>query len=164
MWIVVRTKPNSEKWAALNLTRQGYDYYLPQIRVERKHRGVSILKAEPLFRHYLFVTTDGRWYSLLSTFGISSVIMQGSKPAEMRDREIAALREREVDGYITLPPRPTSQFQPGDRVRVKAGAYKHYEGICEGADAKARERVLLEYLGRKVPFLIPVADLEPIPG
>lgn len=158
IWVVARTKTSRESWAAENVQRQGYTYYFPRILAHRK-RGAC---AEPLFRNYLFVQTLGNWQFLLSTFGISSVVTFANSPATISQTEIDGLRAKEVGGLIQLPTFDMNnpRFKLGTEVRIKGGLFSGYTGIYEGLDAKQREKVLLEFLGRKTSVLMAPEDVE----
>lgn len=155
-WLVVRPHHQRERWACENIVRQGATPYDPKIIERTAQRGRLIWKRRSLFPSYMFVKCEnGRWRFLLSTFGVASVVMQGSQPARLRDQLIELLRSREDDeGLIHLPTAP--RFSKGKAVRVLNGPFAHLEGIYEGAGSKHRERVLLHLLGRSTPV-----DIEP---
>jgi transcriptional antiterminator RfaH len=158
-WIVARTKPNREQWAAENLARQGFIYYSPTITEVIKKGALRLAIAKPLFPNHIFVQASERWRPLLSTFGISSVIMSGQYPATLPLYEIERIRKLEdTTGAVVLPKRTGSAFRPGQLVRVKGGQFSGYHGLCEGMSAKEREAVLIDFLGRKARVLI-AADL-----
>jgi transcriptional antiterminator RfaH len=165
MWIVVKTKPSQEKWAAENVKRQGCKFYLPQypqmVRVRQK---VQEMRGKPLFPSYLFVDTEARsdqWRWLLGTFGVSSVMMRGDKPAPIPLKVIDDLVRRQgEDGLILLPVR--QQFHEGQKVRVRNGPFQSYLGLYKGQTAGDRQKVLLDFLGGKVMALIAVDALEAV--
>jgi len=79
--------------------------------------------------------------------------------------EIERLRAREEkDGFIRLPPvmqpphlrRP----RPGETVRVKDGPFVQQLGICQSSQGPERSKVLLEFLGGKVPVLLRNDNLD----
>jgi transcription antitermination factor NusG len=95
--------------------------------------------------------------------------MTGNSPAIVQDAEIDRIKACEdADGLVHLPKLMPELYADGDRpkfkkgqvVRVKEGVYSGYEGIYEGCGAKDREKILLEYLGRKTRVLIGVEQLE----
>lgn len=152
-WIVARTKPGREAWAAENVHKQGYTYYFPRVLAFRKR----IATSEPLFRNYLFVHTHGAWKFLLNTFGVSGVVTFGESPAYISQYEIDKLKSKEVDGLVKLEKlfeKDVPRFSKGQAIRVKDGLFVGYTGIYEGQDPKHRERILLEFLGRKIPLLL----------
>lgn len=155
-WIVARTKPNREQWAAENVARQGYIPYLPKVMVQRKR----LAQAQPLFACYLFVQTSGAWRFLLGTFGVSGIVTIGDTPATIANKIIDDLRAREIDGCIELPLEQKEPFATGAQLRVKGGLFSGYQGIYAGMDPRARVKVLLDFLGRKTHILLAPEMLE----
>ena len=160
-WLVARTKPNRERWAAENVLRQGREPYLPMIgSVSKTKSGVTLAVARPLFASYLFVQTDDQWKFLLGTFGIVGVILVGDKPAVLSSTIIEQLRTREnASGLVVLP---KSRFKIGQGVRVTGGAFVNLQGIYDGQADKERQQVLVDYLGRKTKVLIADDQLEAV--
>lgn len=151
IWIVAQTQPRRERWAAENVARQGYEFYMPHIQMVKG----KVVSAQPLFPRYLFIRTAGQWRFLLGTFGVTGVILNGEGPAVMPDRNIDELRQREnSDGMVMLPVAPRKRFAQGDEIRVSGGAFAGLAGIYDDAAPQERAHVLLEYLGRKTRVLI----------
>lgn len=160
-WMVAKTKPRQERWAAKNVERQGFEYYLPATQVTVVKRGRKVVQPQYLFPRYLFVRTTGRWRSLLGTFGVTELIMQGDSPAVMPCREIEQLRAREdEDGNIVLPTQKCPKFVQGDTIRVTEGPYKGFMGIVDGLAPHDRVKILLEFLGRHCRVLVPDGAVE----
>ena len=86
-WLVVHTKPRLESEALLQLQRQGYQAYLPQMRVESVRRGKFDERLIPLFPRYLFVRSpeDPRqsWGPIRYTRGVQRLVSFGHEPALM---------------------------------------------------------------------------------
>lgn len=156
-WIVARTKSGREVWASENICNQGYEFYFPRVLAVRK----NVARAEPLFPCYIFIKTDGSWRVLLSTFGISSVVVFGSSPATISQQIIDNFKARESDGCVELPEiEEYTRFAHGAAVRVNGGVFSGYTGIYNGQDPKQRQRVLLDFLGRKTSVLLAPELLE----
>jgi transcriptional antiterminator RfaH len=152
-WVVARTKPSRERWAAENVARQGYEYYLPCIASQSRVNGrLSEARAVPLFASYLFIHAPDRWHSLLGTFGIASVLMAGPKPCFMPQQEIDKLRRLE-DGNGVIALRSLLEVNK-TQIKITDGPFQNHVGLYQGQDQKERVRVLLEFLGGKRPVLI----------
>lgn len=164
IWVLARTQPSRENWAAENVKRQGCEFYLPQfeeeVMVGRRGSKKIVTMKRPLFPSYLFVHTMGQWRFLLGTFGVSSVMQENGTAAIVPDSAIDQLRSREVNGLIVLPSRQSRHFEKGDSVRVTEGSFLGYQGIYEGLGANDRVKVLLDFMGRKTPILIGEGSLE----
>lgn len=163
-WYVVRTQHLREPWACENLLRQGAEPYLPRIAEKVRRTGTPhLLRARCLFPTYVFVRTEaGQWRFLLGTWGVSSLVMCGDLPATLPDTEIAKLRAREEDGLVKLPERPPliNRFKPNDRVRANNGAFSGFVGLYQGIAPHGRQKVLMDFLGRKTSVLIADEHLE----
>jgi transcriptional antiterminator RfaH len=152
IWYAVHTQTHAEAKAVGNLLRQGYRAYLPRCRVWISHARRRQLVSRPLFPRYLFAGVDEpamRWRPILSTFGVSDLVRAGDRPAPVRDEIVEAIRAREQDGaYDGLDPR--RRLQPGDLVRITAGAFADVAGRLLELHDDDRVIVLLELLGRTV--------------
>lgn len=158
-WVVAQTKPHQERWAAENVSRQGFSWYLPMTRQKLDPRRPA--KTVCLFPRYLFVWTDGAWRSLLGTFGVTSLVMSGERPSALPERAIESLKSRQgSDGLIRLPDALPERLKPGTPVRVNGGVFSGYTGVTAQDTGAARVKVLLDLLGRKTTVLIGNEDLE----
>jgi transcriptional antiterminator RfaH len=155
-WYVAQTQVHSELKASQHLARQGFDIYLPRYLKPRRHARRIDRVAAPLFPRYLFVSIDlatQRWYSIKSTIGVSTLITDGDRPLAVPDGVIEGLRAREdSSGWVQLDRRP--RFNPGDKIRVRDGAFSDCLGLFEGISGEQRATILLELLGRKVRVLL----------
>ena len=151
-WFVVQTQVNAEAKAARNLLKQGFEIYLPRYLKRRSHARKIDKVAVPLFPRYIFVrisTATQRWRSIQSTFGVASLVLNGSEPAAVPPQVLHSLRAREDEsGYVTLEQRP--KFAPGDKVRVIAGTFAENLALFDGLAGRDRLVILLEMLGRSV--------------
>jgi transcription antitermination factor NusG len=127
-------------------------------------RNVDIERAKCVFPSYIFVRpVKGQWRFLLGTFGVAGVIMQGDVAARLPDKEIIKIRALEdKNGLVVFPSKPQNvgRFKVGDTVRISSGVYSGYVGIYDGTSPHEREKVLLDYLGRKTRILIGSECLE----
>ena len=155
-WYVVQAQVNGELKAAQNLLRQGFGVYLPRYQKRRRHARKIDIMAKPLFPRYLFVAIDiatQRWRSIQSTFGVARLVCNGDDPAMVPEGVVSALKAREDEkGFIRLKGKPS--FEPGDRVRVLAGAFMDSAGLFNGMADHDRVSILLDMLGRKVRVLL----------
>ena len=144
-WAVAQSHPQAERKAMAHLERQGFTYYAPRERITRIHRGRKITDARWLFPRYLFIWVEDQWQRWFSTFGISTVLMNGSMPAKLPDGWIEGMRAQERNGLITVN---QSRFIKGQPVQVCGGLLDGRKGIYQGQTSRQREIVLLDVLGR----------------
>lgn len=99
-WTVVATPRGKEKYAQVNLERQGFAVYCPMVRKRVKHaRSVSEV-LRPMFPGYLFVQIDqegNSWRPILSTAGVRALLRSGNRPVSA-DKLVSALKANEGAG------------------------------------------------------------------
>ena len=156
-WIVVRSHPQRENFAAECVSQQGYTVFLPRVLEHSGRGGRRFALAKPLFPSYLFVGIESRWRPLLSTFGVHAVIMAGESPGIVPPFVIEQLRARlDVDGFVRLPKR-----RRGDHVEIVRGPFARHTGLYLGMSARDRVRVLLSVMGGQTCALIHEQALAP---
>ena len=163
LWSVVRTKPRQENVAVTNLARQGYEAYMPMIRLEKLRRRKKELVEEPMFPAYLFVRISGyepgrTWVPIRSTTGVKQLVRFGGQPAKVDERLIDALRARE----LAQQDRPAQLFTPGERVLLVEGPFAGIEAVYRMEDAAQRCMVLLEILSRPVQVRLGLASVRKV--
>jgi transcriptional antiterminator RfaH len=161
-WYLVYCKPRQESVARENLTRQGYETYLPCMRDVRRRQGKRVSLIAPMFPRYLFIhlnrETDN-WAPIRSTLGVVSIVRFGRAAARVPDDLLAMLRSREdAQGIQILP---IEEYKPGSRVRITQGGFAGYEGIFQAATGRDRVTVLLDVLGRQARATVDSASIEP---
>jgi transcriptional antiterminator RfaH len=157
-WYLVHTKPLAERLAQLNLERQGYCTYLPQVRHVGQCRQRLRQRVAALFPRYLFLRLSVGEQSLQpihSTTGVSDIVRFGMRCAVVRDEVIEQLRSRAdpVTGLHAL--QPVARLARGTRVRINAGPFCGIDGIFERADGAERVTILLTLLGEERPLQFP---------
>jgi transcriptional antiterminator RfaH len=158
-WYLVHTKPRLEDVALTNLQRQGYECYLPQMRIERISRRKAEVATEPMFPRYLFIRLDSSdqgksWSPIRSTLGVSQLVHFGARAAKVDDALVELLRQREQ--IMPLD----AMFQSGDSVVITDGPFSGIEAIYQTADADRRAFILLEILSKPVSMQIDTGRLR----
>ncbi len=148
-WYLVHTKPRQEDVALANLERQGYECYLPQMRIERIRRRKPEVANEPMFPRYMFVRLDSSdqgksWSPIRSTLGVSQLVHFGARAAKVDDTLVDLLRQREQ----ALP--TAAMFHSGESVVIADGPFAGIEAIYQTADAERRAFILLGILAKPV--------------
>ena len=158
-WYLVHTKPRQEEISLANLERQGYECYLPQIRIERVRRRKAEIATEPMFPRYLFIRLDSSgqgksWSPIRSTLGVSQLVHFGARAAKVDETLIDLLRQRERG----LP--TEAMFHSGDSVVIADGPFAGIDAIYQTADAERRAFILLEILAKPVSMHIDAGRLR----
>ena len=158
-WYLIYTKPRQEAVALTNLSRQGFECYLPMLRVEKIRQHKTARVAEAMFPRYLFIRLDTSgtgqsWSPIQSTLGVSQMVKFGGQPAKVDSQLIDLIRFRET-GHAVQP-----MFAPGDHVVVANGPFAGLEAIYQTTNAERRSMILLEMLCKPVHMRIDTANLR----
>jgi transcriptional antiterminator RfaH len=160
-WHLAYTRPRMEEAAVFNLERQGFETYLPMLKIcKQTPQGLQAV-FETMFPRYVFLRQSSERQSLskvTSTRGVSSLIRVGLEPAQVRPEILQELRaferSRNKAGLEAINP-----IQPGARVRVRKGGLKSLEGLVISV-ARQRVTFLLELLGREKQVTVEHGELE----
>jgi transcriptional antiterminator RfaH len=164
-WAAARLQPHREQVALNFLKLSGFETYFPRMRERRVVRGRRVVVTPPLFPGYAFVAIELQWQAARWCPGVLSLVMDGERPAKVPDRDIAALRTHERDGFVVLPKQPklSSDFRLGDRLRVLSGPFSGYFGLYAGMSPRDRVSVLLKMLGGEREVALPRGDVAIAP-
>lgn len=146
-WYLVYCKSRKEKLALGNLTRQGYEVYLPLMRNRRRRRGRYLIRIEPMFPGYMFIHLNDftdNWGPIRSTLGVSGLVHFGGQPGQVPGDLVVALQAREDESGVQDIPMP--EFNHGDTVRIIEGSMAGYKGIFMAKTSRERVTVLLEMI------------------
>ena len=139
-WIVVRSKPRSEKIAHAQLKEKGIEAYLPLLKERRKWSDRKKWVEFPLFSSYLFVKIEIKnSIFVLQTNGVSSLVKFGEEIAIVQDEVINAIRLA-IDGGYQLA--PAEYFIAGNAVEVIEGPMRGVKGIV--VQLKGKDRLVIK--------------------
>ena len=158
-WFLIHTKPRQEAVALTNLSRQGFECYLPMLKVEKIRQRKTALVAEVMFPRYLFIRLDTggtgqSWSPIRSTLGVNQMVRFGGQAAKVDAQLIDLIRFRET----SRPAQPL--FTPGQHVVVTDGPFAGIEAIYQITDADQRSMILLEMLSKLVHMRIDTVNLR----
>lgn len=163
-WYLVHTKPRQEHRALENLFNQGYECWLPQLRVEKVRQRKLVVVDEPLFPRYLFIHLPPgvNWAPVRSTLGVTTIVRFGGVAARVPSGVLEALREEEAQRRESAV---VPQFTPGQAVKILAGPFAGVRAVFDMTDGQARALVLIELLQKQARLPVPVAALRAVePG
>ncbi len=149
-WYAVFCKPRQELVARENLQRQGFEVYLPRIRVRQRKRNSWVDAIEVLFPRYLFVRADRLRQdtsSIRSTRGAIGLVRFGVEPAVVPDRVIKAILACE-DATIGIHVAASPVFREGEKITMLEGPLAGLDGVFACDDGLERAIVLIELLGK----------------
>ena len=139
-WIVVRSKPRSEKIVYDQLLEKGIEAYLPLLKERRKWSDRKKWVEFPLFSSYLFANIELKnSIFVLQTHGVSSLVKFGEEIAIVQDKIIKTIKLA-IDGGYQLT--PTEYFIAGNEVEVIEGPMKGVKGII--VQLKGKDRLIIK--------------------
>ncbi|MEX1080976.1 MAG: transcriptional activator RfaH [Halofilum sp. (in: g-proteobacteria)] len=150
-WYLVHSKPSREEVATTNLKRQGYEVFLPRMRVQARARGRYVARVEAMFPRYLFVrlaAEEQDWSPIRSTVGVSTLVRFGLKPGVVPEDLVNDLRSRCDEAGIVADLVP-DELTPGKPVRVVEGLLEGYCGIIQATSGQERVHILLDLVGKQ---------------
>jgi transcription antitermination factor NusG len=112
-----------------------------------------------MFPSYAFVAITNGWHCARWSIGVAALIMDGERPAIVRDEIIAGIRAREKGGIVELPVRKLAR---GDAVRVTSGPLRDLIGLYQGQAPHERVAVLLALFGGAQRVTLPRGDVEAV--
>ena len=154
------TKAREERAAEVNLNSQGFRTYLPYTFVDKRKKKTREL--EPLFPRYFFIYLDDEtddWRPISTIKGVCCLIRFGEFPAKVPEEVIDMLQEQENEEGIHAI--PGSDYQVGEKIRIKSGPFRLYEAIIHEKSEK-RIMVLIDAMRNQVPIPMNYKEIEPV--
>ena len=148
-WFIAQIKPNSYDKAIHNLTRQGFETFLPKMEVTQRQENKFLLKNVYVFPGYMFVCFDPRitgWAKINNTYGVSKILSFNKKPSEISSDLILELQKRYK---INTNPTQNPNLKIGDSIKFHSGPFADLFAKVETVDKNNRIWVLLEGMGRR---------------
>ncbi|MCU0718112.1 MAG: antitermination protein NusG [Pirellula sp.] len=158
-WWAVYTKPRFEKKLMRQLFESQVPFYGPMIsRRFRSPNGKLRLSVEPLFPNYVFIHgTEMQRYTAVCTGSVSRW-MPVLNPLEL----VTDLRQIHNLILTDAPLAPELRLQPGQRVRVRSGVFKGFEGVIIRRENQVRLLIAVRYMGRGASVALDDCQLEAI--
>lgn len=167
-WYVLKVQSNRERTIRDNLKRrmrqEGLEEFfgeivIPTEKLVETKGGKKRVTEQKLFPGYLMVQmvlNDDTWYLVRSTSGVGDFTGAAGKPLPMQPHEIQRMLGAETSKKEEAPLKVKVDFQTGDHVKIKDGAFESFDGTIEAIDeANGKITVLIQIFGRPTPV-----DLE----
>lgn len=125
-WIALYTKAQHEKVVCQKLEKNGFEVYLPLIKLKRAWKDRKKWIEQPLFRSYIFVKIELKnSVLLLNTPGIVKIVKFGNKILPVQNDDIKSLKLL-LEGNFDV--QPIDYLLHGDQVIVKNGPLQGLKG------------------------------------
>lgn len=159
-WIAAYTRSRHESAVASQLQQKGLDALLPTYRRLSRWSDRIRRSDTPLFPGYVFVRIgEGEHLRVLQTGGVVSLVCRSGKPVPLSDADVAMLR------ICTANPaavEPHPYLRVGQRVRVKHGPFRGWEGVLIEKRNSSRLVLTVEQIMKSVSLDLSGADVEPL--
>jgi transcriptional antiterminator NusG len=176
-WYVLRVQSNKEMHVKESLKqkveREGLSDIIGRIEVptesvKRIRGSKQTIYHRKLYPGYVFmemdVAEDGRaqeraWFLIKETTGVGDFIGTEGIPTPMRDTDVAKmLLEAEKPEEA---PSIKVEFQKGDRIKIREGAFENFEGVVDSIDPeRGIVKVIVAIFGRSTPLDIEYWQIE----
>jgi len=158
-WWAMYTLPRFEKKLMRQLVDLEIPFYGPMIgRRYRSPQGRIRTSFEPLFPNYVFVYGDEMArYRAVSTGSVSRWL-----PVPQPEELITDLQQVFELIQTNVPLAPEAKLEPGQRVRVRSGVFKGFEGTVLRRENEIRLLISVRYMGRGASVALDDCQLEPI--
>jgi transcriptional antiterminator RfaH len=158
-WFILQFKSNSHHLAAKNLTRQGFETFLPLHETTSRRTSRFINTSKPLFPGYMFIRFDkaeSEWHKINNTYGVSRLITFNSTLKSIPTIFVDHLMKRyDLLGKLL----PIKKLKKGDQVTVLKGPFANFIATVEEYEADQRIWILMDLMGRKTKIQTPSDNL-----
>mgnify|MGYP001126199379 FL=1 len=158
-WFILQFKSNSHHLAAKNLTRQGFETFLPLHEITSRRLSRFINTSKPLFPGYMFIKFDraeSQWHKINSTYGVSRLITFNSILKSIPNIFVDHLMKRyDLSGKLI----PIKKLKKGDQVTVLKGPFANFIATVEKYEADQRIWILMDLMGRTAKIQTPSDNL-----
>ena len=148
-WFIIQLKPNSHHQASKNLTRQGFETFLPLNDTTLLKASRFVTSNKPLFPGYMFISFDKsepKWHKINNTYGVSRLITFNSILKSIPKIFVENLMKRYDSSGNLLP---VEKLKKGDQVKILKGPFANFIATVEKYEDDQRIWVLMDLMGRK---------------
>jgi transcriptional antiterminator RfaH len=148
-WFILQIKANSHQKAMKNLSKQGFETFLPLHDTTSRNTSRFINTTRPLFPGYMFITFDrkeSKWHKINNTYGVSRLVTFNSLLKSIPSTIIESLMERcDLLGKLL----PVKKLNKGDKIKVSNGPFANFIATVETYETDQRIWILMDLMGRK---------------
>ncbi len=172
-WYVVHTQTGAEKKAKANLEQRAglaqmthliEQILIPAEKVSEVKAGKKKITERKFFPGYLLIKmqlTDESWYLVKNTPGVSGFIGSGNRPIPLGDSDVNDIVKNQEEK--AQKPKPKVEFETGESIRVKEGAFVNFNGTVEEVNPnKGKLKVMVSIFGRSTPVELEYWQVEKI--
>ncbi len=168
-WYVLHTLSGQENKVRENLEKQikqedvgckVYEVLIPTEKVSEVRNGRKTTMTRKYFPGYVLVRMDlydedgvideKAWYFVRQIQGVIGFIGGGDRPQPLAPSEVEDLMRQTAAPEEKV--KPKIQYEIGETVRIKDGAFENFEGVIEGIDPeRGKLKLMVSIFGRSTP-------------
>ena len=176
-WFVVQTMSGQELKVKRSVEKRRvvegiddviFEVIVPTEKVSEVRHGRKTTTDRKLFPGYILVrmslfSEDGEpndrvWYFIREMQGIIGFV-GGDRPVPLSAGEVADMLQQTKEGEELS--KPKVQYEIGETVTIKEGAFENFEGVIESVDAdRGKLRVSVNIFGRSTPVEVEYWQVE----
>jgi len=176
-WFVIHTLSGQEFRVQESLLKRAqleglddaiFEVQIPTEKVSEVRRGRKTTSKRKCFPGYILVrmnlyhddgTVNNRvWYFIKEVQGVIGFI-GGERPLPLSDSEVASITAQSREGEEVS--KPKVDFEVGETVIIKDGAFENFEGAVESVDpARGKLRLSVSIFGRSTPVEVEYWQVE----
>ena len=172
-WYVLHTQTGVEAKVKASLESRAenagmknlvHQVLIPTEKVSEVKAGKKKISERKFFPGYILVEmelTDDSWYLVKNTPGVSGFVGSGKKPIALGEADIQNIIQQQEEK--TSKPKPKVEFEVGESVRVKEGAFANFNGSVEELNPnRGKLKVMVSIFGRATPVELEYWQVEKI--
>lgn len=157
-WYAIYTKSRFEKKLQVALHRNGFESFLPLIKVKRKWSDRDKIVKVPLLPGYVFVKAMPDMFSkIYSLPGFVRFVTFDGNPSIIKESELKLLKLIISNGNNV---QKTISCNVGDYVRINSGPFSGWEGFVARKVGKNRIIFQLESIRQLISVEVEITELE----
>ncbi len=138
---------------------------VPSEHLQEIRGGKRRITQQRMYPGYMMVEMDlddDTWFLITDTSGISGFVATNRKKAGPLPREEVDAILREMEEKRERP-RPRVQFELGEQVKIKEGAFQNYDGVVEEVDPdRGQVKVSVSIFGRSTVVELEYSKVEKV--
>jgi len=161
-WALAITAPRAEFKVAEALREREIDHHLFKIREIVARRGRLIERVAAAFPRYVFIATNGLHLLFDQVHDIIDYARDNANQIWRGDQHVLSeiLARTDAEGFLPIQEIPCA-FRLGEHVIVRGdNIITGYQAVFQRSIGNARAIVEQQWLGRYVPIVVQICDLE----
>lgn len=172
-WYVVHTQTGCEAKVKASLESRAEtaglkdcigQVLIPTEKVSEVKDGKKKISERKFFPGYILIEmemNDESWYLVKNTPGILSFVGSKNKPIPLSPGDVENVLKQQEEKKVK--PKPKVDFEVGENVRVKEGAFANFSGVIDEVNPdKGKLRVMVTIFGRATPVELEYWQVEKI--